>query len=85
VVRFGASLSREQLIAQALALGHVFGNQHVPVEVVGNEAHIPLTTSESVARATVKALALKGATVLVQEVRLGSATPLRAGHSHPHD
>lgn len=85
VVRFDPGLPRERLIAQAVALGHVFGNQHVPLEVEGGEARIPLTTSETVARATVDALALEGATATVREVALGSGQPLSAGAGHVHD
>jgi urease accessory protein len=84
VVRFDSTLPRERAIEQALAVGHAFGNQHVPVEVEGGEAHVPLTTSEAVARATVAALALEGVTTTVTEVALGSVKPLSGGHGHGH-
>jgi urease accessory protein len=85
VVRFDPELPRERVIEQALAVGHAFGNQHVPVEVDGDEAHVPLTTSEAVARQTVEALALEGVTTTVTELALGSVKPLSGGHGHAHD
>jgi urease accessory protein len=66
----------------AVRLGHAFGNQHVPLEVEGNEVRIPLTTSEGVARATVDALGLSGAEIEVAEVVLGRDAPLSVGHGH---
>jgi urease accessory protein len=68
---------------EAVRLGHAFGNQHVPLEVEGNEVRIPLTTSENVARATVDALGLTDAVVEVAEMPLGRNAPLSAGHRHP--
>jgi urease accessory protein len=82
VVHFDARLSPQRLVAQALALGHAFGNQHVPIDVVDGEARIPLTTSESIARATVAALDLDGVSVEVTEVALGRRRPLPVGHAH---
>lgn len=87
IVRLDANAPPEQLIEQALVLGHAFGNQHVPIDVDDGGARIPLTTSEAVARATVDALRLPGSTVEVADVALGRARPLpigHAGHSHGH-
>ena len=84
VVRFDRSASPEQLVEQALRLGHAFGNQHVPVEIEGAEAHVPLTTSEEVARATVEALGLSAVRIAVAPVALGRERPLTAGHAHEH-
>lgn len=82
IVRFDLQLSPARLVEQALAVGHAFGNQHVPVDVANGEARIPLTTSETVARATVQALELEGATVAVAGAALGRRTPLSIGHAH---
>jgi len=84
VVRLDPTAPPARLVAQALALGHAFGNQHVPIDVADGEARIPLTTSEAVARATVEALALEGATVELAEVALGRTRPLPVGHAHGH-
>lgn len=84
IVRFDASASPEQLLEQALRLGHAFGNQHVPVDIEGDEAHVPLTTSEAVARATVDALQLSAVRIAVAPVALGRERPLSVGHAHEH-
>ena len=82
VVRFDASAPAQRLIADALALGHAFGNQHVPIDVDGEEARVPLTTSEAVARATVEGLALHDVSVTVAPVALGRLRSLSVGHAH---
>jgi urease accessory protein len=82
VVRLDARLPPRALVAQALALGHAFGNQHVPIDIEDGEARIPLTTSEAIARATVAGLELQGAVVEVAEVALGRRRPLPVGSAH---
>jgi urease accessory protein len=85
VVRFDLALPAARLVEQAVALGQAFGNQHVPIDATLGEARIPLTTSEAIARNTVDALRLEGATVTVAAVALGAARPLWSGHRHHHD
>jgi urease accessory protein len=85
VVRFDAALSADRLVEQAVAVGHAFGNQHVPVEIVDGTLRVPMTTSEPVARATIAGLALSGVSVEIAEVALGSRLPLLAGHAHRDD
>lgn len=84
VIRFADGLPAARLVAQALALGHAFGNQHVPIDVVDGEAHVPLTTSEAIARATVAALELEGVSCSVADVALARDRPLPVGHAHSH-
>jgi urease accessory protein len=84
LVRFDLSLPGDQLVEQATAVGHAFGNQHVPVDVAAGEVRVPLTTSEHVARATVDGLGLDGVTMTVSEVALGARAPLSVGHGHGH-
>jgi urease accessory protein len=83
VVRLDLTLPPQLLAEQALTLGHALGNQHIPVDIDSGEVRAPLTTSECVARRTVEALALEGASWSVGEVALGRAQPLRIGHAHP--
>jgi urease accessory protein len=85
VVRFDMRLPPACLVAQALAVGHAFGNQHVPIDLEEGVARIPLTTSEAIARATVEALSLEGAVVSVGDVALGRFRPLSGGHGHAHN
>jgi urease accessory protein len=84
VIRLDSDLPIARLVAQAVAVGHAFGNQHVPVDLDGGEVRVPLTTSEAIARATVEALSLEGAVVSVDEVALGMIGPLTGGRAHAH-
>ena len=79
VVRFAEGLDRSQLAAEAVALGHAFGNQHVPLEIVDCEVRARLTTSREVALETVRALGLRGVEVSFEAVRLGCDKPLPRG------
>lgn len=83
VVRFDAALPASALAGQAARLGHAFGNQHVPLDVEDGAIRVPITTSEQVARDTVTALGLDGATVTVEQVALGAHAPFATGHRHP--
>jgi hypothetical protein len=56
----------------------------VPVESDVNDVHIPLTTSEAVARATVDALGLEAVRVTVEEVALARRFPFTTTHPHRH-
>lgn len=77
--------SRGSLIRAAVLIGQAFGNQHVPVDVEGEIIRVPLTTSETVARATVAALDISGLAVLVEEVALARAAPVGSSGHHEHD
>jgi urease accessory protein len=85
VVSFDLGLDPTRLVEQALAFGHAFGNQHVPVEVSDGQARLPLVASEAIARATVDTLELDGANVAVEDVALGLRRPLSVGHPHSHE
>jgi urease accessory protein len=85
VVRLSFSLPPEELLRQAVALGHAFGNQHVPVEVANREVRVPVTTSRELALDTVRGLGLTGVETSFADVRLGCDRPLdcAARHAHP--
>jgi urease accessory protein len=83
VVRFDPGLPPAALAGQAARLGHAFGNQHVPLDIEGGAIRVPLTTSEQVARDTVAALGLLGASVSIEPIALGAHAPLAQGHAHP--
>jgi urease accessory protein len=84
VIRLDLCLPPERLLAQALVVGHAFGNQHVPIDLEDREIRVPLTTSETVARGTVEGLSLEGAAVSVEDVALGKSRPLAGGRGHTH-
>lgn len=58
VVRLDAAADCAPAVADAVRLGHAFGNQHVPLEVTGDEVLIPVTTSRDVVAETVRTLGL---------------------------
>ena len=83
VVRLSENLGACELLAQAVRLGHAFGNQHVPVEVSGYEVRVPITTSREVAARTIHTLELQDAAVSFRKVTLGLDMPLfTPTHSH---
>jgi urease accessory protein len=82
VVRFSAALTRAELAEAAARIGHVFGNQHVPVDVEDGALLIPITTSGELAAATVRELQLPGVEVAIAHVKLGRHGPLAHGPAH---
>jgi urease accessory protein len=84
VVSFDPALPAAKLVEQAVRLGHAFGNQHVPLDVEGEEVRVPLTTSEDVARATLERLELDGVEMRVAPVALARVRPLPTGQAHEH-
>ncbi len=80
VVSFSPELDRVRLIEAAARIGHAFGNQHVPVEVHGDQVRVPIATSGELARATIARLELPGLRAELAEVQLGCRCPLPIGH-----
>jgi urease accessory protein len=64
---------------QGALIGHAFGNQHVPIEVRGDELHVPITTSEKLALETVRRL---GGQPAIRSVELWRDFPPALGHHH---
>jgi urease accessory protein len=75
-------LSFADFVRHAALIAHAFGNQHAPLEVVDGEIRLPITTSERVACETVSRLDLPGATVSVENLRLGRHRPMSLGDRH---
>jgi urease accessory protein len=85
VIRFATSLEHAELVRQAALIGHAFGNQHVPIEVVDGEVRVPITTSQDIAAATFERLDLDGAAITFAAVAFGRTRPLTTHHSsHQH-
>lgn len=79
----------ERLLDTAVRLGHLFGNQHIPLEIEGLEIRVPITTTPEVAAAAVRRLGLPDVDAQLKEVALGAHAPLfGAGrgdeHRHSH-
>jgi urease accessory protein len=68
------------LVARAAHLGHAFGNQHVPIEVEGDEIRVLITTSRDIAEQTVRALGLGAVELEFADLPLGRERPLSFGH-----
>ncbi|MFQ5426177.1 MAG: urease accessory protein UreE [Gaiellales bacterium] len=81
LVSIDPSLPVEERVGAALWIGHAFGNQHVPVEIVDDVVRVPITTSRSLAKRTVRGLGLKGVGLEFAQVRLAADAPL-TGHAH---
>jgi urease accessory protein len=84
VIRLASSLEHGELVRQATLIGHAFGNQHVPIEVVDGEVRVPITTSREIAAATLERLELGDATVTFGLVAFGRQRPLAAQQSSHH-
>jgi len=74
-----ALVVRPDDVGQAARIGHAFGNQHVPIEVVGDELHVPVTTSEELVAETVRRL---GAESVIRSVELWADSPPSPGSRH---
>jgi urease accessory protein len=74
LVRPPAGLSDAALLAFGVRLGHLFGNQHVPVEVEDGLVRVPVTTSAALVEEAIAGLGL-GAEVWTAEVRLACERP----------
>lgn len=83
IIRLSPSLQHEELVRQAAAVGHAFGNQHVPLEITGGEICVPITTSREIAAGTAERLGLEGAEISFGLVPFGLRQPLAAAHPHP--
>lgn len=81
VIRLAASLEHAELVRQAALIGHAFGNQHVPIEVVDGEVRVPITTSQDVAATTFERLDLDGAAITFAAVAFGRTRPPTTQHS----
>jgi urease accessory protein len=83
IIRLSRALEYAELVRQAASIGHAFGNQHVPLELVDGEIHVPITTSREVAAATARGLHLEGADISFGPVPFGRKRPLNAiAHGH---
>ena len=85
VIRLSPALDRAELVRQATLIGHAFGNQHVPVDIVGGAVLVPITTSRAIASATLERLELPGVESSFALVPLGKHRPLALHHSHDGD
>jgi urease accessory protein len=84
VIRLARTLDNAELVRQAVLIGHAFGNQHVPVDVVEGDVLVPITTSRAIAASTVERLKLPSVEYSFGVVALARSQPLVPQHSHQH-
>lgn len=83
VIRLSATLDPQERLRQALGLGHAIGNQHVPIEIEGDEIRVLITTSRDVVGKKIRVLGLGGAAVAFRLVRFAKVAPLKSpAHAH---
>lgn len=83
VVRLSSEREARERLARAVRLAHAFGNQHVPLEIEGEEIRIPITTSREIAAQTARELGIRGEELHFGKVQLGlDHPPLAQGHYH---
>lgn len=81
--------SLEERVATALKLGHLLGNQHWPVRLVGDTAYVPVLIDRAVMEAVLRTHALPGVRYAFEEMPAGMDLPLvfpaMEGHAHGAD
>lgn len=81
----------EAKVATALKLGHLLGNQHWPVRLVGDTAYVPVLIDRNVMRTVLQTHALDGITFAFEAAPTDLDLPLifpsleGRGHGHHHD
>ncbi len=79
----------EHMVATALKLGHLLGNQHWPVRLVGDTAYVPVLIDRRVMETVLRTHALPGVAYAFEEPPAGLQLPLvfpsLQGHEHSHE
>ena len=83
-VTISPQLDHAARVSLALRIGHAFGSQHVPVEVVDEALIVPITTSRDVATRTLENIGVEGVEAQFELRPLARLRPL-SGHAHAHD
>ena len=82
-ITLDASLPPDDLMAVAVELGHVLGNQHWPVRVEGATVYVPVTIDPKVMEAVLKTYHLDHLRYEFKRMKLGGSPPTADGaHAH---
>lgn len=77
--------SDAELINVAVRLGHLLGNQHWPVKMVGRTVYVPVSVDKKVVETVLKTYDLPGIDYAFEAHAIGAIPPLQAtGHAHDH-
>jgi urease accessory protein len=82
VVLLADSLPREELLAQAVRVGHWAGNQHLLVETACREIRVRIATTPELMMRGAQALGLGGADISVSSVPFAGERPPSRPHGH---
>lgn len=83
IIRLDEAREPVELMRCALLIGHLFGNQHIPIEVEGGAIRVPVLTSEDQMTQAIGELGLSGLSLQFDDVQLGASQPLATSH-HAH-
>lgn len=73
----------QDVLQRAARIGHAFGNQHIPIEVINCSILAPVLTNQSVLEKTIRDLGLGDLRIRFDTVRLATSRPLiMTGHTH---
>jgi urease accessory protein len=82
VVVLADSLPPEELLTQAVSVGHWAGNQHLLVETVGREIRVRIATTPELMLRGAQALALEGAAISLSSLPFARERPPARPHGH---
>jgi urease accessory protein len=82
VVVLADSLPPEELLEQAVSVGHWAGNQHLLVETVGREIRVRIATTPELMLRGAQALALEGVDISLSSVPFARERPPSRPHGH---
>lgn len=86
--------TRGELIANAVRLGHILGNQHWPVYVEGETVYVPVSIAQNVMETVLKTYNVQGIQYRFTQARIDGLPSTAHGatahgtsteHPHPHD
>lgn len=82
VVLLADCLPPEELLEQAVSVGHWAGNQHLLVETVGREICVRIATTPELMLRGAQALALEGADISLSSLPFARERPPARPHGH---
>ena len=78
--------SPAELLRVAVQLGHVLGNQHWPVKIVGTSVYVPVSVDKKVMETVLKTYDLPGIEYRFEQGSVGVISrAVPHAHPHPHE
>ena len=76
--------TRGELIANAVRLGHILGNQHWPIHVVGETVYVPVSIAQNVMETVMKTYRVQGVHYEFRQAQIGGFPPVAHAASEEH-